>query len=103
MEQARMVGRLQEFEKMGGRGHVARQRVAKVRVEVRQARTIHHQVQRAGQAPAGLRVHAQPGLADVAFDDLDAIRDKIGKLLTQPLKQWVKYGRLLENFLEAAL
>ncbi len=52
---------------------VARQRLAKIRIEIRQAGTVDDQVERARQMRPRFRVNAQPRLAHVAFDDFHAL------------------------------
>ena len=47
MQQAGVVGGPQEFDQVDDRGDIARQGVAKVRIEIRQAGAVDDQVERA--------------------------------------------------------
>jgi hypothetical protein len=85
------------------RRHIARQGFAKVRIEIRQAGTIDDEVEIARKLRPPLRGNPQSRLAHVALDDFHAFGDKLREPVAKALLKWVKYGRLLENFLKATL
>src|SRR5690348_16563606 len=83
--------------------HIARQGLAKVRIEIRKPGTVDDEVQITSQMRLHRRGNSQAWLAHVALDDFDAPGDKLREPVTEPLLQGVKYRRFLENFLKAAL
>ena len=103
MQQARMVGGPQKLNQMENRCDVASKSLAKVRIEIRQPGTIHHDIQCALQTFTNLWSDPKPRLADVAVNDCDALGDEIRESVAKPFLQLIEDRRLLKYFLETPL
>src|SRR6266571_5983183 len=96
-----MIGRTEKLNQMCCGFDVAGQGIAEVRIEVRQTRTIHNQIDHACQALPGFSIQAESRQSHIAFHYLDFFREKRAQgfpiALFQPVENWRGFYDLLKS------
>ena len=103
MHQPRVVALSQKVQQVHRGIHVGSESIAQVRIEIRQPRAVHHQIERFCQPRLRRRIQTQPRLAYIAFDDFHLVFQERAQFASVLFLQRVERRRFLDNFLKTFL
>src|SRR5580692_3372485 len=103
MYKSSMIRGSYELENIDRGIRVGRNRVAQVRIEIRQPRAVDDQIQILLQTASRLAIESEPRPGNIPFDHLDLVPQKIEKPVPVALKQRIEYRRVFHHFFETAL
>src|ERR1700730_4510035 len=99
-QQRRVLALAQESQNVRGGSYILCQRIAQVRVKVRQTRAVDDHVERLRELLSCFRRQVQSGLADVARHHLNPLAQESRKILAVPGGEPLENRRFLDDSLK---